>query len=87
MGPHSLFDEGIDRCLDLIQETAAINAVMVYSQTYHMEMRRPTQTLATDHGVPLKRNDRPQTAASLDEDARPVLPAHRAASSAAGQHL
>ena len=54
MGPHSLFDEGIDHCLDLVQETAAINAVMVYSQTYHMEMRRPTQTLATDHGVPLK---------------------------------
>ena len=54
MGPHSLFDEGIDRCLDLVQETAAINAVMVYSQTYHMEMRRPTQTLATDHGVPLR---------------------------------
>jgi hypothetical protein len=54
MGPHSLLDEGIDRCLDFIQETAAINAVMVYSQTYHMEMRRPTQTLATDHGVPLK---------------------------------
>jgi hypothetical protein len=54
MGPHSLLDEGVDRCLDFIQETAAINAVMVYSQTYHMEMRRPLETLAQDHGVPVK---------------------------------
>ncbi len=54
MGPHSLLDEGIDRCLDLIQETAAVNAVFVYSQTYHMEMRRPLQTLAQDHGAPVK---------------------------------
>jgi len=54
IGPQTLFDEGIERCLDLIQETAAVNAVMVYSQTYHMDMRRPLQTLAPDHGVPLK---------------------------------
>jgi hypothetical protein len=54
IGPHSLFDEGIDRCLDFIQETAAINALLVYSQTYHMEMRRPLQTLAQDHAVPVK---------------------------------
>jgi hypothetical protein len=54
MGPHSLFDEGIERCLDLVQETAEVNAVLVYSQTYHMEMRRPLQTLAPDHGVPLE---------------------------------
>lgn len=54
MGPHSLFDEGIERCLDFIQETAAINAVMIYSQTYHMEMRRPLETLAPDHPVPLR---------------------------------
>ena len=54
MGPHSLLDEGIDRCLDLIQDTAAVNAVLVYSQTYHMEMRRPLQTLAQDHGVAVK---------------------------------
>ena len=52
MGPHSLFDEGFDRCLDFIQETAAINAVLIYSQTYHMEMRRPLETLAPDHPVP-----------------------------------
>jgi hypothetical protein len=52
MGPHTMLDEGIDRCLDLIQETAAINAVMVYSHTYHGDIRKPPQLLATDHGVP-----------------------------------
>jgi hypothetical protein len=26
MGPHTMLDEGIERCLDLIQETAGINA-------------------------------------------------------------
>jgi hypothetical protein len=54
MGPHSLFDEGIERCLNLMRDPAAVHAVMVYSQTYHMDMRRPRQTLAPDHGVPLK---------------------------------
>ena len=52
MGPHTMLDEGIDRCLDLIQETAAINAVMVYSHTYHGDIRKPPQLLAADHGVP-----------------------------------
>src|SRR5215471_15637091 len=52
MGPHTMLDEGIDRALDLIQETAAINAVMVYSHTYHGDIRKPPQMLATDHGVP-----------------------------------
>src|SRR5260370_38888448 len=54
MGPHSLLDEGIDRCLDLIQETAAVNAVFVYSQPYHMEMPRPLRTAAQHHGAPWK---------------------------------
>lgn len=52
MGPHTMLDEGIDRCLDLIQDTAAINALMVYSHTYHADLRKPPQMLATDHGVP-----------------------------------
>src|SRR5215471_313609 len=52
MGPHTMLDEGIDRALDLIQETAAINCVMVYSHTYHGDIRKPPQMLATDHGVP-----------------------------------
>jgi hypothetical protein len=52
MGPHTILDEGIDRCLDLIQETAGINALMIYSHTYHGDIRKPAQMLATDHGVP-----------------------------------
>src|SRR5580693_430508 len=51
MGPHSLCDEGIDRALDLIQDTAAINAVMVYSHMYHGGYGKPIQMFAPDHGV------------------------------------
>jgi len=51
MGPHTMLDEGIERCLDLIQETAGINALMIYSHTYHGDIRKPSQFLATDHGV------------------------------------
>ena len=51
MGPHTMLDEGIEHCLDLIQETAGINALMVYSHTYHGDIRKPAQLLATDHGV------------------------------------
>ncbi len=35
IGPHSLYDEGIERCLDLLQETADVNALLVYSHTYY----------------------------------------------------
>ena len=51
MGPHTMLDEGIDRCLDLVQETAAINAILVYSHTYD-EFNKPLDVLADDHGVP-----------------------------------
>ena len=52
MGPHTMLDEGIEHALDLVQETAGINAVMIYSHTYHGDIRKPQQLLATDHGVP-----------------------------------
>ena len=52
MGPQTILDGGIDRCLDLIQETAGINALMIYSHTYHGDIRKPPQMLAPDHGVP-----------------------------------
>ncbi|MBZ5500319.1 MAG: twin-arginine translocation signal domain-containing protein [Acidobacteriia bacterium] len=52
MGPHTMLDEGIDRCLDLIQETAAINTLFVYSHAYGGDLRKPLSYLATDHGVP-----------------------------------
>jgi hypothetical protein len=54
MGPHSLFDEGFDQCLDFIQMTADVNAVLVYSQTYLNEAQRPLETLAQDHGALVK---------------------------------
>ena len=54
MGPHSMLDEGIEHTLDLIQETAAINTLMIYSHTYHGDLRKPPQMLATDHGVPVR---------------------------------
>jgi hypothetical protein len=52
MGPHTMLDEGIERSLDLVQETAAINAILVYSHTYYGDIRKAPQLLATDHGVP-----------------------------------
>jgi hypothetical protein len=54
MGPQTILDEGIDHTLDLIQETAGINAVMVYSHTYHGDIRKAPQFLAQDHGVPVR---------------------------------
>ena len=51
MGPHSLCDEGIDHALDLIQDTASINTVMVYSHMYHGGYGKPIQMFAPDHGV------------------------------------
>ncbi len=51
MGPHSLCDEGIDRALDLIADTAAINTVMIYSHMYHGGYGKPIQMFAPDHGV------------------------------------
>ena len=47
----SVFDEGADHCLDLLQETAHVNAVVVYSFMYYGTMPRSPQALA-DHGVP-----------------------------------
>lgn len=52
MGPHTMLDEGIDRCLDLIQDTAAINTLFVYSHAYGGDLRKALDVLATDHGVP-----------------------------------
>jgi hypothetical protein len=54
IGPFSLYDEGIDHCLDFLQSTAGINCLMLYSHTYHGDVRKATQILASDHGVPLK---------------------------------
>ena len=55
MGPHTILDEGIERTLDLIAETAAINAVMPYSHAYNAALVKPLRDRA-DHGVPLTDN-------------------------------
>jgi hypothetical protein len=53
MSPHTMLDEGIGQCLDLIQETAGINAVMPYSHAFHTRtLGKPPRNLATDHGTP-----------------------------------
>jgi hypothetical protein len=54
MGPHTMCDEGIDRVLDLIQDTAAINTLFIYSHAYGGDLRKALNLLATDHGVPPK---------------------------------
>lgn len=56
MGPHTLCDEGIEHVLDLIQETAGINAVLTYSHAYNGDLRKPLSSLANDHGVPARDN-------------------------------
>jgi hypothetical protein len=50
---HSLFDEGIERCLDLVQSTARANALFLYSHSHYAAHNRPPSVYA-DHGVPLK---------------------------------
>jgi hypothetical protein len=55
MGPHTILDEGIERTLDLIAETAAVNAVMPYSHAYNAGLVKPLRARA-DHGVPLADN-------------------------------
>lgn len=53
IAPVSLLDEGIDRCLDTLQEKGAVNSLFIYSQTYHAGTK-PGNVLATDHGVPTR---------------------------------
>jgi hypothetical protein len=55
MGPHTILDEGIERTLDLIADTAGINAVMPYSHAYNAALVKPLRDRA-DHGVPLTDN-------------------------------
>ena len=54
MGPHTMLDEGIEHCLDLIQKTAAIDTIFVYSHAYGGDLKKALNLLATDHGVPVK---------------------------------
>src|SRR5262249_62371674 len=49
VGPYTILDEGIDHALDLMQETAAINGLFLYSHTYNGDFRKAVPTLADDH--------------------------------------
>ena len=51
VGPYTMLDEGIDHALDLMQSTAAINALLLYSHTYNGDFHKAVPTLADDHGV------------------------------------
>lgn len=55
IAPFNLLDEGIERCLDLVRETAAVNAIFCYSHTYYgipyKPLGRPVEVLAPDHGI------------------------------------
>ena len=54
LGSHSVFDEGVDHVLDLLQRTAGVNALLVYSHTYQRFARnRPLEGMA-DHGVAIR---------------------------------
>src|SRR5689334_17588139 len=55
MGPHTILDEGIERTLDLIADTAGINTVMPYSHAYNAGLVKSLRDRA-DHGVPLSDN-------------------------------
>ena len=53
MSPHSMLDEGIERCLDLIQETAGVNAILVYSHLSLSEMlgTRPAKVVVAPPAI------------------------------------
>ena len=50
---HSFYDEGIEHCLDFLQETAAVNTLFVTSNSYYGAMFRPKEAQGY-HGVPIR---------------------------------
>lgn len=50
---HSLLDEGMERCLDTIQDTCQANAIFLYSHSYYAAHGR-APALYADHGLPVK---------------------------------
>src|SRR4029079_6580330 len=49
MGAHTMLDEGIEPCLDLLRDTAAIDTLMTYSHAYGGEVPKPLARLAHGH--------------------------------------
>lgn len=55
LGSHSVFDEGAEHCLDVLQETAGINAVFVYATTYQgFAKERDPDVISPDHDTPVR---------------------------------
>jgi len=58
VGPNTILDEGIERCLDTLQDCAAINVIVVQSHTYYasdgLHNKRSPDCLAPDHGIPVR---------------------------------
>lgn len=50
---HSLLDEGINRCLDLVQSTCRANTLFLYSHSHYAAHNRAPELYA-DHGVPIR---------------------------------
>lgn len=55
ISPHAILDEGIDHALDLLQDAAGVNALMLNTHGYYGAANgwRKPGLLATDHGVEL----------------------------------
>lgn len=54
LGPQSVYDEGVDHCLDMIQEHGGVNTIIVSTHSYYGAHGRSAAALASDHGVPVR---------------------------------
>jgi DNA-binding PadR family transcriptional regulator len=52
VGPFTMLDEGIERALDLIQSTAAVETIFPYTHAYGGSVNKGLENLAKDHSVP-----------------------------------
>ncbi len=58
IAPFNIFDEGVDACLERVDDVAAVNTLFVYSHTYYgIPYTRTANVLADDHGY-RPRNDK-----------------------------
>lgn len=54
ISPHSLFDEGVEKTLDFLQETAAIDTLFLLTHGYYGAGPRPKSVLASHQGSPVR---------------------------------
>jgi len=60
IAPQNILDEGLNRVLDNLQETAQVNALFLLSHGYYGAKKRSPKVLAPDHSVPV-RDERTRT--------------------------